>query len=92
MKRTVKLRTNEGNKVRIVLENWGSGLDQSMRRWTLEDGFWQCLDSGELAEESGLSGLKIFGAWNPVFPLSHATANGAHEAAIVPMRGQTMVE
>ena len=93
MRRTVKLRTVEGNKVRIVLENWGSGLDQSMRRWILEDGFWQCLDSGELAEESGLSGLKIFGAWNPVVQLSHApAAHDAHETAVETMRGQTMVE
>jgi Flp pilus assembly pilin Flp len=44
MKRTVKLRTSEGHKVRIVLEDWGSGLDHSMRRWTSEDGLWQCLD------------------------------------------------
>jgi hypothetical protein len=51
MKRTVKPGTNEGNKVRIVLENWGSGLDHIMRRWTLEDGLWQCVDSGELGEK-----------------------------------------
>ena len=61
MKRTVRLRTSEGLKVCIALEHWGSGLDHTLRRWTLADGYWECMDTGELAEESGLSGLKIFG-------------------------------
>ena len=55
MKRTVELQTNEGNKVCIVLENWGSGLDQMLRRWTLVDSYWLCIDSAEIARES-LSG------------------------------------
>ena len=59
MKRTVKLRTSEGNKVRIVLENWGSGMDQIMRRWTLGDGYWQCMDSGEIAQESRSGGPNL---------------------------------
>ena len=51
------------------------------------------MDTGELAEESGLSGLKTWSGWSPVLQLSHAPAEaGAHEAAVLPMRGQTMVE
>ena len=52
MRRTLKLRTGEGKDFRIILDNWGSGVDQSMRRWILQDGLWQCTDSGALAEES----------------------------------------
>jgi Flp pilus assembly pilin Flp len=53
-KRTVELETSGGNKVSIVLENWGSGLDQMLRRWTLEDSYWLCKDSAEIA-------LEVFG-------------------------------
>lgn len=71
MRRTLKLWTSEGNKVRIVLDNWGSGLDHLMRRWTLEDGrFWLCTDSGELAHKSRSHGLKAAGAKSPVFQSS----------------------
>jgi hypothetical protein len=52
MRRTLKLRTNEGNKVSIVLQHWGSGMDGTMRRWTLEDGYWHCMDSTEIAQKS----------------------------------------
>jgi Flp pilus assembly pilin Flp len=50
-KRTVELETSEGNRVCIVLDNWGSGLDQILRRWTLEDSYWLCKDSAEIAQE-----------------------------------------
>jgi hypothetical protein len=56
MRRTVKLRTNEGNKVSIVLEHWGSGMDRTMRRWTLADACWHCMDSGEIAQKSRSGG------------------------------------
>ena len=39
MGQTVKLRTSEGGRVRIVLENWGSGLDHLRRRWVRTDGY-----------------------------------------------------
>ena len=83
MKRTVKVRTSEGSKVRIFLENWGSGMDQTRRRWILEDGYWQSMDSGETAQESGLGGLKAFGARNPVSQLREPAGDGhrAHEVA-----------
>ena len=76
MRRSVKLRTSGGSKVRIFLENWGSGIDQTRRRWTLEDGYWQCMDSGETAQESGLGGLKVFGARNGTLCLSYVSRVG----------------
>jgi hypothetical protein len=67
MKQIVILQTSDGFTVRITLENWGSGLDHVLRRWTLEDGCWRCMDTGELAEESTLAGLQIFGGKSPIF-------------------------
>jgi hypothetical protein len=93
MRRTLKLRTDEGKDFRIILDNWGSGLDQSMRRWILQDGLWQCTDSGALAEE------RVVNFKRSVRRLAHAPtadANEAacdvHETAVAPMRGQTMAE
>jgi hypothetical protein len=93
MRWTVRLRTNEGNEIRIHLENWGSGLDHTGRRWTLRDGYWQCMDSGEIARESGSRGLKVFGSRNPVSQSSEP-AGGGHCAPgiVLGMRAQTMVE
>ena len=94
MKRTVKLRTNNGNDVRIILENWGSGLDHAMRRWTLQEGLWQCMDSGELAEKR-VSGFRIPVVQVSPVPAVHDTNKAApdgHETAVAAMRGQTMVE
>jgi Flp pilus assembly pilin Flp len=65
MRQTVKVRTSEGHNLHIALEHWGSGLDHTLRRWILNDGYWECMDTGELAEESGLSRLKILNAWKP---------------------------
>jgi hypothetical protein len=49
-----------------VLENWGSGLDDLLRRWTFEDSCWTCVDTGDVAQESGLAGLQVFSGRNPV--------------------------
>jgi hypothetical protein len=65
MRQTVKLRTSEGNGVRIVLENWGSGLDHLRRRWVRADGYWDCVDTGRRAEESRSGGTKVFSDPNP---------------------------
>jgi hypothetical protein len=93
MKRTVKLQTSEGDKVRIVLENWGSGTDGTMRRWTLGDGYWQCMDSGEIAEEFGSGGPKVFDDRNPAFQSSGVVADDSRaQEKISGLRGQTMVE
>lgn len=52
MKRRLKLWTSAGRRLRIVLENWSSGLDNTHRRWILGDGYWQCLDTGEVARKT----------------------------------------
>jgi hypothetical protein len=65
MEQTVKLRTSEGRRVRIVLENWGSGLDHLRRRWVRTDGYWECMDTGMRAEESRSGGTKAFSDLNP---------------------------
>jgi hypothetical protein len=58
VKRTLKLVTRDGNPIRIELENRGSGLDQHRRRWVLSEGYWQCVDTEELAQESRLGPFK----------------------------------
>jgi hypothetical protein len=70
MGQTVKLRTSEGRRVRIVLENWGSGLDYLRRRWVRTDGYWECMDTGMRAEESRSGGIKFFSDPNPA-PVAH---------------------
>jgi Flp pilus assembly pilin Flp len=95
MRPVVKLRTSEGDSVRIVLENWGSGLDHLLRRWVLVDGYWECMDTGRLAQESCLREVKTYSAPDPELQLSHPPVGGrlrALEMAIAQMRGQTMVE
>jgi len=94
MKRAVKLRTNDGKDVRIILENWGSGLDHGMRRWTLQEGLWECMDSGELAEErvSGFRRPVVQLSHVPAAPDTHKPARDANEPTVAAMRGQTMVE
>jgi hypothetical protein len=65
MKQTVKLRTSEGETVCVVLDNWGSGLDDLRRRWTLVEDCWLCTDTGELAQKSGGLGLQVLNGRNP---------------------------
>ena len=65
MEQTVKLRTSEGVRLRIVHENWGSGLDHLRRRLVLTDGYWECMDTGMRAEESRSGGTKAFSDLNP---------------------------
>jgi len=93
MRRIIRPRTSEGHKLHIALEHWGSGLDRTLRRWALADGHWKCMDTGELAEEAGLSGLMFFNGWRPLLQISPAQEQArAQEPAVAPMRGQTMVE
>jgi len=66
MRQIVELQTNTGCKVSIVLEHWGSGLDDLLRRWVLVDGYWKCTDTGVSAEESRLSGIQVFHTPHPL--------------------------
>ena len=60
MRQIVELRMKTGGRISIILENWGSGLDDALRRWVLMDGCWKCIDTGDLAEDSRLAGVKVF--------------------------------
>jgi len=53
MKEIVTLKTGDGSRVNIVLDNPSSGLDDILRRWTFDALYWRCADTGELAEQSG---------------------------------------
>jgi hypothetical protein len=53
MKEIVTLKTGDGCRVRYVLEDRGSGLDDILRRWTFESPYWRCMDTEELGEQSG---------------------------------------
>ena len=66
MRQIVELRSKGGGRISIVLDNWGSGLDYALRRWVLIDGCWRCTDTGDLAEESRLAGLRMFGVPAPL--------------------------
>ncbi|MGD0288876.1 MAG: hypothetical protein ABSC63_04350 [Candidatus Binataceae bacterium] len=50
MKKAIKLRTAAGQMVKVMLDNWGGGIDRLYRRWTLEPGGWHCVDNGEIAQ------------------------------------------
>jgi hypothetical protein len=53
MREIVTLKTGNGCRVRIVLDDQGSGLDDILRRWTFENPYWRCKETGELGEQSG---------------------------------------
>jgi hypothetical protein len=63
-----------------------------MRRWILQDGLWECMDSGDFAQE------KVFGSRRSVTQMPYASAAAhlneaacdVHETAVASMRGQTM--
>jgi len=95
MQRTLKLQTDQGDRIRIVLENWGSGLDEARRRWTVEGAFWVCVDSGQLAQKAGIAGLKFFGTAAPLLqfaPSPISDDHGADASTEAFPSGQTMVE
>lgn len=99
MKRRIKLWTSAGRRLRIVLENWGSGLDSTHRRWTLGDGYWQCMDSGEIAQKTRSSGRETLdsgdsGDRDQASPEAADAAPGesaAPYAPVTPPGGQTLV-
>jgi hypothetical protein len=55
MKKVIKLLTADGKTVKVMLDNWGGGMDRLHRRWTLQADGWQCVDNGEIAQ--GLNSL-----------------------------------
>lgn len=95
MQRTLKLQTDQGDHIRIVLENWGSGLDEARRRWTMEGDFWLCVDSGQLAHQAGMPGPKFFKTGAPLPEFVTSAVSDDHCADESPGAfacGQTMAE
>ena len=50
MKKVIKIKTASGQTVKLMLDNWGSGVDSLHRRWSLQAEGWHCVDNGELAQ------------------------------------------
>ena len=50
MKKVIKLLTAHGKTVKVILDNWGGGMDHLHRRWTLQPDGWHCVDNGEIAQ------------------------------------------
>jgi hypothetical protein len=50
MKKIIKLKTAGGQTVKVILDNWGSGIDGLHRRWSLQPEGWHCVDNGEVAQ------------------------------------------
>jgi len=55
MKKAIMLKTASGQTVKVMLDNWGGGIDRHHRRWTLQPEGWLCVDNGEMAQ-----GLETF--------------------------------
>jgi hypothetical protein len=59
MRKRLRLKTQDGTKVFVHLDNWGVGIDRMFRRWTREPDGWLCVDTGQIARRAGLfDGLK----------------------------------
>ena len=54
MRRLITLKTETGKRVYVRLDNFGAGIDRFFRRWSREPDGWRCVDTGELAQMSGL--------------------------------------
>lgn len=54
MRRLITLRTDGGKRFYVRLDNLGSGIDRLYRRWSREPDGWHCVDTGEIAQVSGL--------------------------------------
>jgi hypothetical protein len=49
MRRIVRLRTDDGEKLAITLDNWACGVDRLYRRWVREPDGWHCLETQKRA-------------------------------------------
>jgi len=61
MKRYIKLTAQNGNRVRVHLDNSGSGVDSLYRRWVRNHDGWFCVDTGEFAQNA-TGWLQMFSA------------------------------
>jgi len=54
MRKLVRLKTQEGERIFVHLDNWGGGIDRLFRRWTREHDGWRCVDTGQIARRASL--------------------------------------
>jgi len=54
MRKRVRLKTQDGQKIFVQLHHWGGGIDRHFRRWTREHDGWRCLESGQVAHPASL--------------------------------------
>ena len=61
MRRVVKLRTDDGEKIDLILDNWACGVDRLYRRWVREPDGWHCLETQKRANRRRLGWGLLFG-------------------------------
>lgn len=61
---SIALTKATGEKLRLVLNNYGSGVDRLNRRWVLDAGCWNCIETGEIAQRLPML-HRFFGASVP---------------------------
>lgn len=54
MRRLIRLKTEAGRRIYVHLDHFGAGIDGLYRRWSHEPDGWHCIDTGEVAQVSGL--------------------------------------
>jgi hypothetical protein len=59
MRKLITLRTGDGKRIYVHLDNWGGGNDKFYRRWTREPDGWHCIDTGEIAHRTSLLGRAV---------------------------------
>jgi len=58
--RSIALTKATGESLKLALNNYGSGVDRLNRRWVLDAGCWNCIETGETAERTPLL-RRLFG-------------------------------
>lgn len=61
MRKVVVLRTPDGKRIPVTLENWGMGVDRLYRRWTREQDGWHCAETSQICQREKASILNALG-------------------------------
>jgi len=64
MKKVIQLKTASGETVKVMLDNWGGGMDRLHRRWTLQHEGWHCVDNGDIAQSLETFTSRPMRLWN----------------------------
>ena len=62
--KSIALTKANGEKLKLVLNNYGAGVDRLNRRWILDAGCWNCIETGETAQRLPML-HRFFGASVP---------------------------